>query len=492
MDHTQDLYGILGISAEADIHSIKAAYRQAARRLHPDVNPHKGAALQFQDIVTAYETLNNDLERQRYNMLRGRLAADPLFFTVQATPSKRVLPIMGENQVLYVLVQIMANPSLTIAHQKPAPLNMVLVLDRSKSMRGARLDRVKVAAHQIIEQLGENDYLSLVVFSDRAEALITSQPVSEKNNLKSIINTMTADGGTEIFQGLREGFKQVKRHYNPDYVNHIILLTDGETYDDTNLSLELADEAIKKGVGISTMGIGDEWDDVFLDQIASKTGGTCAFVNSPGAVVRFLNDRVRSLGSALAERMCISIAPDSDIKLESVFKLTPNPQPIDHETQPIQLGALEGVRPLTLLVQLLMPAAMQESFRTLLRLDVTGDILSEKRHNYKVISDLSIEAATSPLAEDPPRIILDALGKLTLYRMQQKAEAAIQAGNFDEATRRLENLATRLLAAGQDELARTAMMEAQRVKQTRTLSEEGRKTIKFGTRMLLLGMGEEG
>src|SRR5690606_6670801 len=130
-----------------------------------------------------------------------------------------------------------------------------------------------------------------------------------------------------------------------------------------------------KGVGISTMGIGNEWNDVFLDELASRTGGSSAYVNSPGAVVRFLNDRVRSLGSSYAERMHISIAPDPDIQLESVFKLMPNPQPVDISKQPLQLGTLENNRPVTVLIQFQMPATLQEGFRTMLRLDVTGDVL---------------------------------------------------------------------------------------------------------------------
>lgn len=82
--------------------------------------------------------------------------------------------------------------------------------------------------------------------------------------------------------------------------------------------------------------------------------------------------------------------------------------------------------------------------------------------------------------------ILDALGKLTLHRMQQKAEEAVKRGDVREATRRLENLATRLLAAGHDELAQQAISEAQRVSSTSALSDEGQKRLKYGTRMLLL------
>jgi Ca-activated chloride channel family protein len=240
------------------------------------------------------------------------------------------------------------------------------------------------------------------------------------------------------------------------------------------------------------MGIGEEWNDVFLDSLASSTGGTSIYANSPSAVVRFLNDRVRSLGDAFAERLQLTIAPDSDVTLESAFKLQPSPQPVEVRPQPIPVGALEFSRPSSVLIQLQMPPSRKAGFRTVSRLDVTGDILSADRQAYKVLSDISVEVAENPEPEDPPLAILDALGKLSLYRMQQKAESALQDGNVVEATRRLENLATRLLAAGQDDLAQMAMVEARRVYNTNMLSEQGRKTLKFGTRWLLGPPGPEG
>jgi Ca-activated chloride channel family protein len=254
----------------------------------------------------------------------------------------------------------------------------------------------------------------------------------------------------------------------------------------------LAEEVSDEGIGISGMGIGEEWNDVFLDELAAQTGGTSAYVNSPSAVIHFLNDRVRSLGDSFAERMQLSVAPDADAMLESAFKLTPNPQPIDITPQPILLGGLEYSRSASILIQLQMPPTNRKGFRTVARLDVTGDILTADRQGYKVLSDISVEVAENPEPEDPPLAILDALGKLSLYKMQQKAEAALQDGDVDEATRRLENLATRLLANGQDDLAQMAMVEARRVYNTNMLSEQGRKTLKFGTRMLLALSGPKG
>ena len=490
-DHTQDLYALLGISPTADERDIKNSYREAARRFHPDVNPNQGAEVQFRDISEAYEVLNNASQRRSYDSIRGRMADEPRYFSTVVTPSKRVIPLLGEPQVVYVLAQIMADKELARPDQRHTPLNLALVLDRSKSMAGPRLDRVKVAAHQIVDQLGEDDFLSVVMFSDFSDEIIAGQRVTDHSSMKAAISTMSADGGTKIFQGLSAAMKLVNANLDEDLVNHIVLLTDGETYDDPNLSLELADTAAEKGIGISTMGIGDEWNDVFLDDIASRTGGYSAYINSPGAVVRFMNERVRSLGASFAERLNISIAPDPDVKLESVFKLMPNPQPIEHATQPIPLGNLEATRPVTLLIQLQMAGDLTEGFRTMLRLSVSGDILHAKRRSYNSLTDLSIEVAQDPPAEDPPRVVLDALGKLTLYRMQQKAEAAIQQGNFGEATRHLDNLATRLDAVGEPDLANTARREAARIQHTQAFSEEGRKSMKYGTRLLLTSGGEE-
>lgn len=489
MDHSQDLYAILGIARTADSSEVKQHYRQLARRFHPDTNPNPAAARQFRDVSAAYEVLGDELKRADYDRMRNRMAPDPEFLSLQLTPSKRLLPSLREPQVVYVLLQIQAQAEAQQGKQQTTPMNLALVLDRSTSMRGARLDRVKIAAHQIIDQMAETDYLSLVAFSDRADPLIRSERVVDKASLKSSVNMMSASGGTEIFQGLSEAMTLIRLHQREDYVNHIILLTDGETFDRHELSLELAEEALKRGVGISTMGIGEEWNDDFLDEIATKTGGYCAFINSPGAVVRFLNERVRSLGAAYAERLQLSVATDPDVRLEALFKMTPNPQPVNLDEASIPLGLLEYNRPLNILAQMQVEDTQHIGPRPLIRFDLTADILREKRSAYRCIQDLVAEVSPNPSTEVPPRYLLDALGKLTLYRMQQRAEAALQAGNYEEATRRLETFATRLLQSGQPELASTVRFEASRLKETHNLSAAGHKTIKFGTRMLFLGDG---
>ncbi len=490
MSNLQDFYAILGLRSDASPDDIRQAYRTAARRLHPDVNPHPGAAIQFRDITGAHGTLSDPLARSQYDVRWQQLfASDRKYFDLKVTPSKTVLKTLAEPQVVYLLIELLPTKAVVPQAQPSStntPLNLTIVIDHSTSMNGVRLERTKIAAHQIIDHLSEQDILSVVAFSDRAEVLVKAAPVTERAGLKAMITPLQASGGTEILQGLTLGYQENQRYVGRRFVNHIILITDGRTYGDEEQCLNLARKAAKEGVGMSAMGIGDEWNDAFLDALASTTGGNSEYINSPNAVTRFLNDRVRSLGNSLAERVTVSLAPDPDVTIESAFRLTPTPQPISTETDPIPIGQLQFAGTTSLLLQLQLPSLPEPCSRSLIRIEVTGDIMRDQRVGYKRIADTSLDVAEEPPLEQPPLVILDALGKLTLYRMQQKAADALAQGDVREATRRLETLATRLLEAGREDLAASAATEARRVAKTQMLSEEGQKNLKYGTRMLLL------
>src|SRR5579859_1704055 len=108
MNPAQDLYTILGVSPGASAEDIRSAYRVAARRFHPDVNSYPGAATQFRDIAAAHEVLGDPVTREQYDMRRRQNAGpEKTYFTVRVTPSKRVLPVLSEAQVLYILAELL-------------------------------------------------------------------------------------------------------------------------------------------------------------------------------------------------------------------------------------------------------------------------------------------------------------------------------------------------------------------------------------------------
>lgn len=493
MEREFDPYEMLGVPVNATQDDIKAAYRRLARRLHPDSNPHNdGAGKQFQDVSSAYEMLSDPVRRRMYDeRSTNRGPSQDLYFSLQVTPSKRRIAALSESQVIYMLVELFADPRANNDVKRETRLNLTLVLDRSNSMDGTRLERVKIAAHQIIDNLNDDDILSIVSFNDRAETVIDATPITDRPGLKARVSLMKASGGTEIYHGLSEGLEQNRVYLGPKLVNHIILLTDGHTYGDQDRTLNLADEAAKDGISISAMGLGSDWNDEFLDEIAAKTGGNSEFINSSSAVVRFLNDRVRNLTNAFAERLRLTVAPDPDIDLELAFRLSPSPQPLTVENGELILGSIQKNRPIGLLMQLQLPGGLTPGFRSLIRLQAGGDILANQKQHFETLSDISLEVVSDPGTEDPPPAILDALSKLTLYRLQERAQEALESGDRAEATRRLENLATRLIEQGEEELAKQTLVEARRIAHTGDISDTGRKTIKYQTRHLLLGPNTE-
>ncbi len=143
------------------------------------------------------------------------------------------------------------------------------------------MDMVKSAAVQILRNLRPQDILSVVAFSDRAEVIIPASYHQDRSRTEARIQMIQPSGGTEIFQGLEAGTKEVMRSHDAKRVNHIILLTDGQTYGDEQKCLELASKLNEHNIGISGMGIGEEWNDIFLDVLATRTGGSSAYIAHP-------------------------------------------------------------------------------------------------------------------------------------------------------------------------------------------------------------------
>jgi Ca-activated chloride channel family protein len=487
-----DPYQILGVARDAPIQEIKSAYRQIARRLHPDVNPNNAAAAaQFQQVTAAHDLLT-DIDRRSAYDRNYQQDENTLHFGTRISVSKGGVRPIDEPQVIYALVDVMPDKRARENHQDHQPrLNLTLVLDQSNSMKGARIEKVKIAAHQIIDNLTENDFISVVTFNDRSETIIEATLVKDKPSLKAKVSLITPSGGTEIVKGLEEGARQCRKFSEQKLVNHIILLTDGHTFGDQDAAIELADAMALEGIGISAMGLGHDWNDHFLDNLASRTGGSSAYINSAGAVVRFLNNHVRSLVNAFSDRMTLAVAYDPEVVLESAFRLAPSPQPLSVESSIIPLGSLQVDRHISVLIQLQLPAKLKEGQRSVARIAISGDILNNTPPGYYQVSDVMVIVDDNPPRDEPPTAILDALSKLTLYRLQERAQEALESGNAAEATRRLENLATRLLAMGKQDLAQEARQEAERVKFTQELSERGRKTLKYQTRHLLMVGGDD-
>ena len=206
----------------------------------------------------------------------------------------------------------------------------------------------------------------------------------------------------------------------------------------------------------------------------------------------FLQERVRTLATTSVERLQLLAASSAAVDLASVTRIAPNPMVLDAASQPIPLGAINGGEPGRLMLEFLLKTGAAEPGPFFVgRVDISGEVLGARQRAERVVLDLSVEVQADVPKQEPPAELLDALSRLSLYRLQSRAQDALQKGDVAEATRKLEYLATRLFENGAEELGKAALHEARRVAHTKKLSDEGAKQLKYGTRALWPFLGDE-
>jgi secreted protein with Ig-like and vWFA domain len=212
-----------------------------------------------------------------------------------------MLAVGDEPQLVYVLLEAHAEG---VAQQlAKLPLNLCLVLDRSSSMRGERLMQVKEAAARIVDQLGPDDYFSLVVFNDRADVVIPAQRAIKKSDLKAAIAQIEATGGTEMAQGLALALQEVQRPLLTRGISRLILLTDGRTYGDESRCVEIARRGQSRGIGLTALGIGTEWNEDLLETMTASENSRAQYIATAQDVIEVFADEVKRLHAIFAQQV---------------------------------------------------------------------------------------------------------------------------------------------------------------------------------------------
>jgi Ca-activated chloride channel family protein len=269
-------------------------------------------------------------------------------------------------------------------------------------------------------------------------------------------------------------------------VNHIVLLTDGHTYGDEQQCLALAARLAEHGIGISAMGIGQEWNDIFLDVLSTRTGGSSAYIAKPQDIKRLLLEKFNALAQTYAEDITLELKYIEDIELTYAFRLQPDPSPIELGEKALHLGSILQENHTQIIFEYMIhPKAVKSESLMLLDGILKVSIASQVMPVPQLRMRLHRPVSASPEAEPPPPKIVQALSRLMLYRMQERARKDLEKGNVDSATRQLQVLASNLLTQGERSLAQTILLEVDHLQKQNSLTIEGSKKIKYGTRSLI-------
>ena len=407
---------------------------------------------------------------------------------LQRTLSRTVLGESTEPQLLYVLLE--AAPEGLVAQLPKLPLNLCLVVDRSSSMRGDRLTQVKEAAGKIIDQLSQDDYFSVVVFNDRADVVVTAQRVASKSDLKRAVGTIEAAGGTEMANGMALALQEIQKPMLSRGISRIMLLTDGRTYGDESRCVEITRRAQGRGIGLTALGIGNEWNEDLLETMTARENSRAQYITSAQDITTVFADELKRMHSIFAQQVRIQLAARPGGMVRSIDRVRPFIAPVQIAEEADlrwsgNLGDWPGSDVQAFLIEVVVPPLSvgdHPLLKLTLRYDLPGANLRDQ--GAEEIVRVSVRPGDQ-VTYQVDSTVKYWLERLVAYRLQSSAWQDVEAGRLDEATRRLQMAGTRLFEAGEVALAQTVQEEATRLLRSGSASEEGRKRIKFGTRGLM-------
>ena len=179
--------------------------------------------------------------------------------------------------------------------QEEASLALALVIDKSGSMAGEKLDLTKQAARATAEALPPSDQIAVVVFDSQAQPVVQLQRAANRQRIANDIGRIGASGGTNILAGLREAVEELLPARARK--KHIILLSDGQSpYDEIP---DLVDAASAARITISAIGVGDGADQTMLKMIAERGGGRFYQTRDPASIPRIFSRETSDLDDQL-------------------------------------------------------------------------------------------------------------------------------------------------------------------------------------------------
>jgi Ca-activated chloride channel homolog len=199
---------------------------------------------------------------------------------------------------------------------KRPPLNIALVVDTSGSMDGAAMDRTREACDTLVDSLAEGDALAIVAFGSSAEVLLPSQRVTKDSRAlaKAAVKKMRAEGTTDMAGGLREGIGQAQRLIDPTGINRIVLLGDGVPNDPGTVA-SLGDQARNLRLPVTALGLGPDFNETLMTNLASRSGGTYHFIDDATKVASVFKQEISKLERLAAKSVFVEIVPGPGVTI---------------------------------------------------------------------------------------------------------------------------------------------------------------------------------
>ena len=175
-------------------------------------------------------------------------------------------------------------PAKLAPPRSPEGTAVVLIIDKSSSMEGRKIELARLAAIGVVENLRPIDSVGVLIFDNSFQWAVPIRKAEDRSTIKKLISGITPDGGTQIAPALTEAYQRLLPQ--TAIYKHIVLLTDGISEEGD--SMQLTKDALTNHVTISTVGLGQDVNRAFLEKVAANAEGKSYFLNDPAGLEQIL------------------------------------------------------------------------------------------------------------------------------------------------------------------------------------------------------------
>ena len=358
-----------------------------------------------------------------------------------------------EQQDSVTVMLDLAAPAAT-EHTSRPPSAAIIVLDRSGSMSGRRLQAAQRALLALIDRLDETDYFGLVSFDQEAQVTVPAGKVGQlgRESIRRAISAIRPGGSTDLSSGYLRGLQEARRIAAAGGTT-ILVLSDGRANSgivDPQAFRQMATGAAAQAITTSTIGIGLGYDDRILSELAIGGTGNHTFAGEADAAAAAVAGELEGLLSKTVQAASLLIKPTADVIKITVLNDLPSQGLADAVM--VELGDFYAGEQRRLLITLEVPAMAALGLAQVAHLELTfvsiPDLLA-----HTVTLPISVNVVPQDLARgrvpDPEvqreKLILDAQSAKRL------SEDALRRGDVESARAELTNTVDRLTQALRDQ-----------------------------------------
>jgi Ca-activated chloride channel family protein len=417
--------------------------------------------------------------------------------TLSVRPDRHIIR-PNAHSARFLLARVVA-PRAAMERTRP-PVNLAIVLDRSGSMSGDKLRVAKAAVEEAIGRLGPQDRFSVVVYDDVVDVAIESTAASGEACRGAIerLRAIEARGSTNLGEGWLRGCEQVAGHLVESGVNRCLLLTDGLANVGITDPEQLATHAAElraRGVSTSTFGVGNDFDERLLQELADAGGGHFYYIADAPQIHDAITSEVGETLEVVARDVALELTARDDIRVEPI---SPYRASTRGNRTAVSLGDLISEQAVEVVLRLTFPFG--DAGRE------TGAIAALTDRDG--IFGLGGAAETDPVrltwayaddrandAQPRDREVDRAVARSFAARARQEAVALNRLGDFEGAGRVLDTTARRIREYAGDDAVLGAYVDSlreERITFSAPMTEPSLKQAHFASANLLRSRDAQG